>query len=333
MVTFSRLVRRNCRPAAGLGKRQGLDARLAPVECGRMPSPAHDAFVARLPPGVATPETPLGPQALAALRAADAAVTVPEILGVRIAPVDAGGVPALLVDAQDPPAARTILFLHGGGFIFLTAAHFAPVLAEIARVTGCRVLGLDYRRAPEHPFPAPLEDALAAYRWLLGQGANPGAVALAGDSAGGGLVLSTLMAIRDQGLPAPAAGLSISPWTDLTTSGASAETVDDPVVSAGGLRMMAETYLAGHDPRDPYASPLFGDLSGLPPLLVQVGTREALLDDSRRLASRAREAGADLTLVELPDVAHMWIYYDPQMPESQQAFAAMGAFFRRHAKQ
>lgn len=298
-----------------------------------MPSPAHDAFIARLPPGVATPTEPLSAQALAALRAADAAVTVPDIPGVRITPTEAGGVPALWVDAQEPPAARTIVFLHGGGFIFLTAAHFASVFSEVAQVTGCRVLGLDYRRAPEHPFPAPLEDALAAYRWLLGQGTSPGSIAIAGDSAGGGLVISTLMAIRDQGLPAPAAGLSISPWTDLTTSGASAEAVDDPVVSADGLRMMATTYLAGNDPRDPYASPLFGDLSNLPPLLVQVGTRESLLDDARRLAPRAREAGANLTLVELEDVAHMWIYYDPKMPESQEAFAVMGEFFRRHAKE
>jgi monoterpene epsilon-lactone hydrolase len=294
-----------------------------------MPSPAHDAFVAKLPPGGATPETLPDPRTLAALRALEAATPIPEIPGVRLIPVDAGGTPALWVDAQDPPPARTVIFLHGGGFLFLTAARFAPVMAEVARHAAARCLGIDYRRAPEHPFPAPLEDTVTAYRWLLDQGADPASIAFAGDSAGGGLVISVLMAIRDRGLPAPAAGACISPWTDLLTSGGSAQTVEDPVVTAPALRMMAETYLAGHDGRDPYASPLYGDLSGLPPLHVQVGTREALLDDTRRLVARARESGANLTAVELPDVAHMWIYYDPEMPESQEAFAGLGAFIRR----
>jgi len=296
-----------------------------------MPSPAHEAYVASLPPGGATPETPLSPQQVAALRAQDATIPMPRPPGVSIEAVDAGGVPALWVTPEGARATRTILFLHGGGYIFLTASRFTPVMAELAKAAGARCLGLDYRRAPEHPFPAPVDDAVAAYRWLLDQGIAPGSIALAGDSAGGGLVIAALLAIRDRGLPLPAAGCSISPWTDLKVAGESADGVADPVVSGAALRMMATTYLAGADPANPYASPLYADLKGLPPLHVQVGAREALLDDSRRFVEAARRAGVDVTSLEHEDVAHMWIFYDALMPESQAAFQAIGDFLRRHA--
>jgi monoterpene epsilon-lactone hydrolase len=293
-----------------------------------MPSPAHEAYVASLPPGGATPEVRPSPQEFVAMRAMEAATPVVTPPGAVVTPVEAGGVPALWVQAAGALPKRTILYLHGGGYIFLTAGRFTPVMAEIAKSADARCLGIDYRRAPEHPFPAPVDDAVAAYRWLLDQGTAPATIALAGDSAGGGLVIAALLAIRDAGLPTPAAGASVSPWTDLRVEGGSAQAADDPVVTGKALKMMADTYLAGADPAHAYASPLYADLAGLPPLHVQVGTREALLDDARRFVARAREQGVDVTSLEHPDVAHMWIFYDVQMPEAQAAFQAIGEFVK-----
>jgi len=295
-----------------------------------MPSPAHEAFLARLPAGGATPEAPLSPEEVTALRAQEAATPVPSLPDVDVAAIDAGGVPSLWVGQAGAAPSRTILYLHGGGYIFLTVARFVPVLAELSRAAQARCLGVDYRRAPEHPFPAPVEDAVAAYKWLLAEGAAPSSIAIVGDSAGGGLVLATLLALRDAGLPLPAAGACVSPWTDLKVTGASVETVDDPVVSGAALRMMATTYLAGADAGDPYASPLYGDLTGLPPLHVQVGTREILLDDSRSLVAHASRNGVAVTSLEHEGVAHMWMFNDPQMPESQAAFEAIGEFLKVH---
>ena len=225
-------------------------------------------------------------------------------------------------------ARRTVIYLHGGGYIYIPVARYVPVMAEVAKAAKARCLGLDYRRAPAHPYPAPVDDTLAAYRWLLDEGVRPQDVALVGDSAGGGLVLAALLAIRDRGLPLPGAGASISPWTDLEVVGASADAVDDPVCTGSALRFMARTYLAGADAKTPYASPLYGDLAGLPPLHVQVGTREALLDDSRRFVARARAAGVEVDYVEHHDVAHMWVFYDTAMPEAQAAFTAIGDFLK-----
>jgi acetyl esterase/lipase len=290
-----------------------------------MPSPEHKAFVASLPPGGATPEVLPSPEALAAYREPG---PHPQLDGMSVSPAVAGGVPAYWVSETGRPAQRTILYLHGGGYIFMHAQRFVPVMAEIVRAAGARCLGLEYRKAPEHPYPAALEDALSAYRWLLDQGMAPERIALVGDSAGGGLVLATLLAIRDRALPRPGAAACISPWTDLKISGASAERANDPVVSAKALRMMAKTYLAGADAATPYASPLYGDLTGLPPLHIQVGTREALLDDSLRFIERARRAGLDVTCLSHRDVAHMWIFHNVAMPEAQAAFVAIGTFLR-----
>jgi monoterpene epsilon-lactone hydrolase len=185
-----------------------------------MPSPAHDAYVASLPPGGATPEVRPSPEAFAAMREMEAATPVETPPGAEVTPVDAGGVPALWVQAAGARPNRTILYLHGGGYIFLTAGRFTPVMAEVAKAAEARCLGLDYRRAPEHPFPAPVDDAVVAYRWLLEEGVSPATIALAGDSAGGGLVIAALLAIRDAGLPLPAAGASVSPWTDLNVEAA-----------------------------------------------------------------------------------------------------------------
>jgi phosphinothricin tripeptide acetyl hydrolase len=186
----------------------------------------------------------------------------------------------------------------------------------------------DYRLAPEHPFPAAVDDAVAAYRWLLDRGQTPERMVLAGDSAGGGLTVATLLALRDRGLPLPAAGVCISPWVDLTLSGASydAKAATDPIVTRDGVTEMARAYLGQTEARTPLASPLFADLSGLPPLLIQVGSEEVLLDDSVALAKRAKTAGVDATLEIWPSMIHVWHWFLPMLDEAQAAIDVIGAF-------
>jgi monoterpene epsilon-lactone hydrolase len=298
------------------------------------PSAEHEAMVEQIiATGQRTPEARPSDELLAAMRDAEDAVPAATPHDVHVAHVaheTIGGVPCLVVTRPDTPPIGTVVFVHGGGYIWMRAHTHLAVAAALARTTGCRCVSVDYRRAPEHPYPAPVEDLLAVYAALVEDGEPATQIAFAGDSAGGGLVVAGLVAARDAGLPLPAAGVSISPWTDLAVTGASADTADDPIVSGTALRMMADVYLAGADPRSPTASPLYANLRGLPPLLVQVGTRESLLDDARRLASRAREAGVDVTLHEFEDVVHMWVVIGPDIPESKDAFAEAGAFLRTH---
>jgi phosphinothricin tripeptide acetyl hydrolase len=190
------------------------------------------------------------------------------------------------------------------------------------------VLSVDYRLGPEHPHPAAVEDAVAAVRFVRASGVAPGRIAIAGDSAGGGLTLATLLAMRDAGDPAPVAGLCISPWTDLAMTGDALVTkaAEDPMVRAADLRLMAEAYLGGRDARTPLASPLYADLAGLPPLLLQVGSAEILLDDAVRLAERARQAGVDVDLRIWFDMFHVWHAFAQILPEGQQAVDEMAAF-------
>ena len=246
-------------------------------------------------------------------------------------PVDAGGVAAEWVTPSECEPGRAIAYFHGGGYATGSVEAFRSLSSHLARATRARVLAADYRLAPEHPFPAALDDATAAYRFLLAAGHAPEHVALAGDSSGGGLALSTLVALRDAGEPMPAAAACISPWTDLTLSGpslhANAET--DPMVSAKTLALMADAYLGEHDRRAPTASPLFADLAGLPPLLIQVVTGELLLDDARRFAERAEAAGVDVTLDEWDDVFHVWHSFADLLPEARAAFDAIGAHVDR----
>jgi len=202
--------------------------------------------------------------------------------------------------------------------------------AAIARAAGTRALLLDYRLAPEHPFPAALEDALAAYQWLLGQGIAPGRVVIAGDSAGGGLTMAALLALRDRGLPRPAGGVCISPWVDLTCSGSSYATkaASDPIVTREGVAGMAQAYIGDGDPKRPLVSPLYADLRNLPPLLVQVGSDEVLLDDALGLGERARAAGVDVTVEEWPAMVHVWHWFLPMLDEAEQAVGVIGTFVR-----
>ena len=193
-----------------------------------------------------------------------------------------------------------------------------------------KFLLLDYRLAPESPFPAAVDDAVAAYCWLLDQGYAPGRLSIAGDSAGGGLTVAALVALRYRGQPMPAAGLCLSPWVDMEGVGASmtAKEDEDPTLNHEALLWFSERYLAGADPRAPLAAPIYADLAGLPPLLVQVGTAEVLLDDSLRLAERAREAGVDVSLDVAHDMMHVWHLFEPVLDEAGEAIARAGAFLR-----
>jgi phosphinothricin tripeptide acetyl hydrolase len=224
-----------------------------------------------------------------------------------------------------------LLYLHGGAYAFGSPRSHRHLAATIGAAAQAAVLSLDYRRAPEHPFPAAVDDAVAACRWLLGLGVPPARMALAGDSAGGGLAVAAMLAARDAGEPLPAAGAFMSPWFDLTcetgTHRALAER--DPVLNSDDLRRMARLYLGGADPRHPLASPAFADLRGLPPLLVQVGSEEILLDEARAFARSAGAAGVWVRLEEWPDMVHVWHWYFPVLDEARQAIDRMGDFLRR----
>ena len=246
--------------------------------------------------------------------------------------VNAGGVAAEWVTAEGAPESRVVLYLHGGGYIIGSTRTHRPLMAELSRASSARVLGLDYRLAPEHPFPAPIEDAVAAYRWLLNEGYDPARIAVAGDSAGGGLTVAALVQIRYVGLPMPGAAVCISPWVDMEGLGESMETRADadPMVGKEGLLLSAKTYLGGSDPRAPLAAPLYADLRGLPPMLIQVGDAEVLLDDSTRLAGIAREAGVHVEMDVWDDMIHVWHLFAPILPEGRQALSQAGEFIKKH---
>src|ERR1700677_2995005 len=244
--------------------------------------------------------------------------------------VSAGGVPSEWIAAPNASADRVVLYLHGGGYVIGSVNTHRDLMARISRASGFRVLGVDYRLAPEHPFPAAVEDAVAAYRWLIAQGVQPSRIAVAGDSAGGGLTMATLVAIRDAKLPVPGAGVCLSPWVDLEGIGESMTTKAsvDPVVQKQGLTAMAAAYLGGKAPRTPLAAPLYADLQGLPPLLIQVGEAETLLDDSNRLAERAKAAGVKVTLEPWKDMIHVWQLFASFLPEGQEAIDGIGRYLR-----
>lgn len=259
---------------------------------------------------------------------------VPE--GTRVSETVLGGVPALdvAVPAADADA-DVLLYLHGGGYAIGTAHTGVPLTAALAARAGLRAVSLDYRLAPEHLFPAAVDDALAAYRALLDD-TDPARVVLAGDSAGGGLALATLLAAGDAGLPLPAGVVTFSGWFDLTLSGASLtgkESVD-PVFDAADIREYVDVYLAdGADARSPLASPLLGDLRGLPPLLLQVGSHEVLLDDSTGLAARAAAADVEVTLEVYPGSAHVFQHQHATDPAAARALDSAAAFLVRRLAQ
>ena len=246
----------------------------------------------------------------------------------RVEEVEAGGSVADWISVPQSDPRRVVLYLHGGGYVLGSRRTHRELAARIASAACARVLVLEYRLAPEAPFPAAVEDAAAAFRWLCAQGIAADSIAIAGDSAGGGLTLATLLALRDAGDGLPACAICLSPWTDLEGTGASARpgVVDDPMVDVAGLRAMGRVY-AGDAIRDPLAAPLYGDFAGLPPLLIQVGTREILLDDATRVAERARGQGVDVTLEIEAGAPHVWQVF-PGIPESTAAVERIGAFVR-----
>ncbi len=225
---------------------------------------------------------------------------------------------------------RTLLYFPGGGFMLPASPQVTQLILRINREAGTRGLLVHYRLAPEHPFPAGLDDCIAAYRHLLDLGTDPASIVLAGDSAGGGLVLSTLLALRDAQVPGPAGAAVISPFTDFTFAGESRTANDwrDPMLSNEGVLQMNELYLRGTSPEDPLASPVYGDYRGLPPILAHVGSTEILLDDTRRVARRAREHAVDFDVEvwnEMPHVWHLWTF----LPEARQAVTRIAGFIRQ----
>lgn len=211
-----------------------------------------------------------------------------------------------------------------------SSASCRGLAGQIARASDARVLVLDYRRAPEAPFPGAVEDAVSGYRWLIAEGFRPSSIIIGGDSAGGGLALAAAIALRDTGDPLPAGVVSVSAFADLAVTGESVTTnaARDPIISRGLLDNTAAMYLAGQDPRSPLASPVHADLSGLPPLLLQVGSEEVLLDDSRRLATKAKDAGVDVTLEIVDGAVHEWHVFASFLPEAQDAITRLGDFVR-----
>jgi acetyl esterase/lipase len=246
---------------------------------------------------------------------------------VAVQPVMADAVPAEWLTPPDASPRSVILYLHGGGWTLGWTNLHRRMVACLCRAAACRALAVDYRLAPEHPFPAALEDCLAAYRWLLKGGSLPGDIAIAGDSAGGNLTLAALMSLRDAGDPLPAA-VCISPATDLGSTGESFRTEKDPVLTPEFVLAMVRHHAGGRDVRSPLLSPHYGDLGGLPPLLIQVGEDEMLLSDATRLAERARAAGVDVSLVVWPGMWHVWHLLARSLPEARQAIEAIGAFVR-----
>lgn len=242
--------------------------------------------------------------------------------GVRIEPVSRGPVRGewVTADASDSDLGA-LLYLHGGGYVACSPATHRPITGALARLAGRRVFSLDYRLAPEHRFPAALDDAVAAYRWLLEQGTPASSVVLAGDSAGGGLVLATLVRIREEGWPPPACAACFSPWTDLAATGESVRLNGGRCarLRPDNIAAFARLYLGDTPARHPYASPLYADLSRLPPLLVQVGAQELLLDDARRVHAKIQAAGGASTLQIFDGVFHAWHILDPILPEARQA--------------
>ena len=231
-----------------------------------------------------------------------------------------------------PPAARdaVLLYLHGGGFVIGSLDSHRHLVSEAGRAAKALTFALDYRLAPEHPFPAAVEDAVAGYRFLLARGYKPERVTIAGDSAGGGLVVSAMIAIRDAGLPQPACGWCISPWVDLEALGETMSTKAsaDPTVQKAGILDMARLYLNGADPRLPLAAPIYANLAGLAPLLIQVGAMETLLDDAIRLAKIAGASDVRVDLQIWPEMIHVWHLFHPELKAGLRAIEQGGSFVR-----
>jgi monoterpene epsilon-lactone hydrolase len=246
--------------------------------------------------------------------------------GVTVTAAELGGVPTAEITVDGTEPRHVILYFHGGVYVLGDAFQAAGLASQVGRRTRATVISVDYRLAPEHPYPAAVDDALAAYQALLDNGTDPADIALAGESAGGGLAVATLVNARDHGLPLPAAAYLMSPYADLTLAGATMDTKSkaDPLLSRDSLQARIADYTAGHDPALGLISPVFADLSGLPPLIVQAGTHEVLLDDAVRLARQAATADVEVTLDITPGVPHVFQAYYPILDEAAAALDRAG---------
>jgi monoterpene epsilon-lactone hydrolase len=249
---------------------------------------------------------------------------------VTVEVVTANGVRSEWTSTPDADHGKAVLFLHGGGYVIGSLDSHRHLAAEVGRAARARTLAIDYRLAPEHPFPAAVDDSLAAYRYLLANGMPSGGITIAGDSAGGGLVVAAMLAIRDAELPQPACGWTISPWVDMEAIGDSmlGKAGTDPTVQKARILDMAKQYLNGANPRSPLAAPIYADLRGLAPLLIQVGAAETLLDDAIRLAQVAGAADVAVDLQIWPEMIHVWHTYYRDLAAGRRAIAAGGEFAR-----
>ena len=250
---------------------------------------------------------------------------------VTVSPVNAGGVPSEWLVPQDAPADKVILYIHGGAWFMGSTSSHRMLVSQLAYAVGIRALSINYRLAPEHPFPAGLDDCRTAYHWLLAQGYSPDKMIVAADSAGGNLALALLLALRDAGEPLPAGAVGLSAATDLAATGASRKTrvSVDPYFGDMGLNSIIPDYIGEHDPYEPLISPLFADLAELPPLLLHVGDYEILLDDTVSFGKKAVEAGVDAQTVVWPEMFHVFQTFAPFLPEARQAIRQIAAFINQ----
>ncbi len=269
---------------------------------------------------------------LAALRAGMGSRREPTVKGIKLMRVKIGDIPCEWVLAPGADPDLRLLYLHGGGFVSGSGGFYLTLAAHLSAAARCAVLLPDYRLAPEHRFPAGLEDCIRAHVWMIANGpsgpAPSQATFIAGDSAGGSLTLATLLALRDRRKPLPAGGIALSPTTDLTLASASLNTVNDPIISAKTMPVFRDHYLGKTDPKNPLASPVFGDYRGIPPLLIQVGEHEMLRDDSLRVAKKARADGISVKLEVWPGMFHVFQSHEPLLPEGKEAFDHMANFMR-----
>lgn len=259
-----------------------------------------------------------------------ASVPLPE--DVTATPGRLGGIPVVTVETPGDESSAVVLYFHGGAYALGSAGDSVGLAADVARRVGVRAVSVDYRLAPEHPFPAAVDDAVAAYRALLADGTPSSEVAFVGESAGGGLVVATLVALKEAGLPQPSSAVVFSPWADLTLSGDSltGKADVDPALTAKGLQIRARDYLGETDPATPLASPVFADLTGLAPLLIQVGSHEILLDDAVRLAARAAAHDVAVELQVWPQVPHVFQGFAALLDDADAALTSAAAFTRAH---
>lgn len=257
-------------------------------------------------------------------------MTSPVAADVDVKTIDANGVPCELHTPPGADTQRIIMYVHGGGYVIGSLNSHRAVVAELARAAGCQALAVDYRLAPEHVYPAAVDDSICAYLWLLNNGYSADKIVIAGDSAGGGLTVATLVGLRDGNHSLPAAGVCISPWVDLEATGETYQSRKDidPMVSYELIAPMGKMYIGDGDIKSSTASPIHADLSGLPALLIQVGSAETLFSDSDTLAKNARAVGVETILEEWQDMIHVWHLFFPQLSDGRKAITRIGEYVK-----